>query len=94
MTTVADARAENPIIALFAATFALIATAAWLAALSGIAIALACYGALLVSQHLLNLYRQPDARRSSALLGLALTWLSVLAFCAASLPSNFGAALI
>ena len=74
--------------------FALLAAAAW-AASPGISVALASYGAAIVSA---GLYRRSRAstppRRAAWLLGAALAWLVALAFSAMVLPSNFGAAVL
>ena len=85
----APARAE-PIKPLLAA-FVLLAALAWMAS-PGIAVALACYGALLVSEQIhLQCRARPSAR--AEVLGIGGVWLSVLAFGALVLPSNFGAVI-
>jgi hypothetical protein len=93
MASATDRAIGYPRIAVVAETFVLLAAAAWFASSPGVAVALACYGALLVSERLCALCRS-TATRARGLLGLALTWLVVLAFCALVLPSNFSAALI
>jgi len=91
-----DASATDPATSVLGVSFALLAALAWLVALSGISVALACYGALLVSAHLLQRSRAPIDRRQRmlALFGVALTWLVALAYLSLSLPSNFGAAIL
>jgi len=72
-----------------AGAFALLASVAWLAS-SGVSVAIACYGAFLVSERMCRIGRSRTSRRYRflALLGLTLTWLTVLAFIASVLPSN------
>jgi hypothetical protein len=97
MTSVKDdAATQDAATSLLAASFALLAAVAWLVALSGVSVALTCYGAMLVSAHLLQRSRAQIDRRQRvlALLGVALTWFVALAYLSLSLPSNFGAAIL
>jgi hypothetical protein len=97
MTSVKDdAATQDPATSLLGAGFALLAAIAWLVALSGVSVALACYGAMLVSAHLLQRRRARIDRRQRMLdlVGVALTWFVVLAYLSLSLPSNFGAAIL
>jgi hypothetical protein len=96
MLPVVDAWAEEPTIPVVAGVFVSLAVVAWLASTPGISLALIYYGALLASGHLYRRWRSSTTRlrRSAGLFGLALTWLGVLAFSAAVLPSNFSAPLM
>ena len=91
-----DSATPDPATSLLGASFALLAAVAWLVALSGVSVALACYGAMLISAHLLQRSRARIDRRQRtlALLGVALTWFVALAYLSLSLPSNFGAAIL
>jgi hypothetical protein len=94
MVSLAEPAAENSTISIVAGAFVLFAAVAWFA-FPGVSVAVACYGALLVSEHLYCLFRSPQFQhRFLGLLALALTWLIVLAYVTAALPSNLGAAII
>ena len=90
-----DPRADNRTISTFEAILVLLAALAWTVC-PGISVAICCYGALLASGHLLRVARQSPTRSHRAIgyLALALSWLVVLTFAAAVLPSNFSAALL
>ena len=92
MNFATDPIASEPRAGRMAEAFVLLVAAAWFVA-PGFAIALACYGALLVSQILCALCRSASTR-PRALVGLALTWLVVLTLTALALPSNFSRAMI
>jgi len=96
MVRLIDPLAEYPATSVVAGAFALLVAAAWFAALPGISVAVAYYGAVLLSERLYGRWRASGSRRhrSLRLLGLALTWLSVLAYSALLLPSNFSTAVI
>jgi dolichol kinase len=96
MVRLVDTLAEYPATSVVAGAFALLVAAAWFASLPGISIAVAYYGAVLLSERLYCRWRASSSRRHRVLrlLGLAATWLSVLAYSAALLPSNFSAAVI
>jgi dolichol kinase len=96
MVRLVDPVAEYPATSVVAGAFALLVAAAWFASLPGISIAVAYYGAVLLSERLYCRWRASNSRRHRALrlLGLALTWLSVLAYSAVLLPSNFSTAVI
>jgi type II secretory pathway component PulM len=49
---------------------------------------------VLLSERLYCRWRASTSRRHRSLLGLAATWLSVLAYSAVLLPSNFSTAVI
>jgi hypothetical protein len=91
-----DPVTEYPTTSVVAGSFALLVAAAWFASLPGISIAVAYYGAVVLSERLYGIWRSSTSQRhrSLRLLGLALTWLSVLAYSALLLPSNFSAAVI
>lgn len=95
MATVADPTGENPTFLVVAASFVLLVAVAWFP-LPGVAIALAWFGAALVSAHLYRLWRSSGSRteRWAALGGLAVTWLVVLVYAAMALPSNLSRAVI
>ena len=95
MATVPDPTRENPVFLCVAASFAALVAAAWWP-LPGMAIALAWFGAALVSGHLVRLWRwsRSPRQRGIAVLGLALSWFAVLAYAALTLPSNFSSVLI
>lgn len=95
MRFVVEPVAEGSIISSVAGAFVLLAALAWLAS-PGASVALAYYGALLVSGPLYRLSRSSTTRlhRSLGLFGLVFTWLIALAFSALVLPSNFSAAVI
>ena len=96
MVRLIDPLAEYPATSVVAGAFALLVAAAWFASLPGISIAVAYYGAVLLSERLYCRWRASGSRRhrSLRLFGLALTWLSVLAYSALLLPSNLGTAVI
>jgi hypothetical protein len=94
MARLADPVAEYPATSVVAGVFALLVAAAWFASAPGISIALAYYGAVIVSERLYCLWRSSTGSRQRPLLGLALTWLSVLAYSAVLLPSNISTAVI
>jgi hypothetical protein len=95
MSRVADAVTDGPAAAVVAGAFVLLGAAAWFVS-PGVSVALACYGAALVSGRVRHLVGLPSTRlrRSLALASIALAWLIVLAFAALTLPSNFSAAVI
>ena len=95
MTSLVDPTADGPAISTVVGAFVLLAALAWLAS-PGVSVAVGCYGALLVSEHLCRVGLASDTRlgRAAGFLGLALSWLIVLAYALLVLPSNFGAAVI
>jgi len=96
MASRAETIAEEPMISIISGVFALLALGAWLASLSGVAIALVYYSAVLISERICSQLRSPRTRRHRAwrIAGLAFIWLVTLAFSALVLPSNFSVALI
>jgi hypothetical protein len=94
MVRLVDPVAEYPATSVVAGAFALLVAAAWFASLPGISIAVAYYGAVLLSERLYCRWRASTSRRHRSLLGLAATWLSVLAYSAVLLPSNFSTAVL
>lgn len=95
MASFADPMSGHPATAVVAGVFALLAVAAWFAS-PGVSIALAYYGAVMISGRLYRLWRSSTTRldRSIRFLGLALPWLVALACSALMLPSNIGTAVI
>ena len=95
MAAHADPMAAHPATSVAAGVFALLAVAAWFAS-PGVAIALAYYGALMISGRLYRRWRTSTTRldRSIRFVGLALPWLVALACSMLMLPSNIGTALI
>lgn len=89
MVSYLNPNAENPATVVVAGAFVLLACAAWFAS-PGVSVAIACYGAVLVSERLCDVGRSHASPRHRflGLLGLTLTWLVVLAFIAWVLPSN------
>ena len=96
MASFVDPMIDYPPPSIVAGAFALLVAATWFASLPGVSVALAYYGALTVSERLYHRWRSSTTRlhRSLRILGLVLTWLAVLAFSAAALPSNFSTAVI
>jgi hypothetical protein len=92
MASIADPTALYPTSSAVAGIFLLLAAAAWFA-FPGMSIAIACYGACLVSEHVYRGYRSSISRaqRWLALFGLAIAWLVALTYVAAALPSNLSA---
>jgi hypothetical protein len=95
MTSVVDSIAEGSTISSLAGVFVLLTALAWLAS-PGVSVALAYYGASLVSGSLYRLSRSSTSRLRCSLgvLGLVFTWLIALVFSALVLPSNFSVAVI
>lgn len=95
MAAYADPSVENASFRTVAATFALLFAVAWVP-LSGVAIAIAIYGAALLSGHLCQLLRRAGSSRQrlSVLLGLVVTWIVVLACAGTALPSNLSRVLL
>jgi hypothetical protein len=87
--------ADGPTAAVVASAFVLLGAAAWLVS-PGVSVAVACYGAALVSERVHHFVGSPVTRlrRSLAVASIALVWLIVLAYAALTLPSNFSAAVI
>jgi hypothetical protein len=94
MTSAADPTAENTAIVPVAAAFALLAGLAWAASLGGVAIAIAYYGASLLSAPIYRICHATATRwrRGFCLAALALVWCAVLLGSSAVLPSNLSAA--
>jgi hypothetical protein len=96
MTSPAEPTAENAAnIVQVAAAFAMLAGAAWAVSLGGVAIAIAYYGASLLSASIYRICRAMTtrSRRGFGLAALALGWFAVLFGSSTVLPSNLGAAL-
>jgi hypothetical protein len=94
MAPVADPIGEYPAPSVVAGTCAFLVVAAWFTAHAGVSVALAYYGAMLVSECLHHRSKTNHTGRALSLLGQVLTWLAVLAFSALVLPSNFSTAVI
>jgi hypothetical protein len=96
MASFVDPMADYPAPSVVAGAFALLVAATWFASLPGVSVALAYYGALAVSVRQYRRWRSSTTglHRSLRFLGLVLTWLTVLAFSAVVLPSNFSTAVI
>ena len=95
MVSDANRVAENPAIPVVAGTFVLLAAIGWFA-IPGVSLAIGYYGAVLVSEQMCRVWSTSASRtqRLGAVAGLILAWLVVLGYAAATLPSNFSAALI
>ena len=95
MSHLADALTDGPTTLVVAGAFVLLGAAAWLVS-PGVSVAVACYGAALVSERARHFAGAPASRlrRLLAMAGIAFVWLVVLAYAALILPSNFSAAVV
>lgn len=95
MASSVDPAAENTTFAVVVEAFVILVALAWFP-LPGVAIAIAGYGAALISGHLYRLWRTSESRRHRlfAMLGLVITWAIVLLYAGAALPSNLSVVVI
>ena len=94
MKAFADPPPGNATVVPIAVAFALLAGVAWAASLGGIAIAIAYYGASLLSAPIYRNCRGLTTRwrRGCGIVALVLVWFAVLLGSSAVLPSNLSTA--